>query len=77
MTFAKNLFASKSQCSEFLTITEVATMLRKSVSSVHKLWPQWVARYGLRPIQYGGSPKDRLLFRKVEIEAMLEQWRVQ
>ncbi len=61
---------------DLLTIAEVAELLRKSKSVVHKRWPRWVAEYGLRPIRFGGSPRGRLLFSRAEIEAMLEQWRI-
>ncbi len=62
---------------EWLTVNDLAVFVRKSRSSVHKLWPIWVAQYGLRPVRYGGRKRGRLLFARSEVEAMLEQWRCQ
>ena len=63
--------------SEWLTIRDVARFVRKSPSSVHKLWPEWVAQYGLRPVRYGGRKRGRLLFARADVEVMLERWRCQ
>jgi hypothetical protein len=62
---------------EWLTIAELATLVRKSRSAVHKLWPGWATSYGLRPVRFGGRKKGRLLFEKREVLAMLEQWRIE
>ncbi len=60
---------------EWLTGHDLAAFVRKSRSSVHKLWPEWAAQYGLRPVRFGGRKKGRLLFARTEVEAMLERWR--
>ena len=64
------------QSDDLLTVKELATLIRKSRSAVHKLWPSWTAQYGLRPIRFNGRKRGRLLFAKSEVEAMIERWRV-
>jgi hypothetical protein len=60
---------------DWLTLSDVATLLKKSRSFVFKAWPEWVGR-GVRPVRIGGREKGRLLFRRAEIEQLLEHWRV-
>jgi hypothetical protein len=60
---------------DWLTLSEVAALLRKSRSYVFKAWPSWTT-YGVRPARIGGRTQGRLLFRRREVEALLEQWRV-
>jgi len=61
---------------QWLTVRELSETLRKSPSAIHKLWPVWAVRYGLRPARFGGSRRGRLLFDRIEIERMLEEWRI-
>lgn len=60
---------------QLLKLAEVAELLRKSKSYVFKAWPKWTA-HGVRPIRVGGTKQGRLLFRRTEIEQLLEQWQV-
>ena len=60
---------------DWLTVSDLAAFVRKSRSSVHKLWPVWATSYGLRPVRFGGRKRGRLLFARKEVEAMLERWR--
>ncbi len=61
---------------EWLTVSDLAVLVRKSRSAVHKLWPYWAAIYGLRPVRFGGRQRGRLLFARKEVDGMLEQWRI-
>ena len=61
---------------EWLTVAQVAAMLRKSRSFVHKAWPRWKVDGVVRPSRVGGTPRGRLLFRMSEVEEMLEKWQV-
>lgn len=56
-----------------LTPDDVATLLRQSRSFVFKAWRKWM-KYGIRPIRINRSKKGRLLFRKSEIDRLLDQW---
>ncbi len=66
---------SKSPESPYLTLPEVAVLLRKSRSSVQKTWPKWAA-WGVHPVRYQGSSKGRLLFDSRDVEKMLKHWSV-
>ena len=67
--------ASAQGIEEWLTVTQVAAMLRKSRSFIHKGWPKWV-KEGVKPVRVGGSPRVRLLFKRQDIDKLLESWRV-
>jgi hypothetical protein len=60
---------------EWLTVAQVAAMLRKSRSFVHKSWPKWTEE-GLAPVRVGGTPGGRLLFPASGVEKLLSRWRV-
>ena len=59
----------------WLTVDGVAKLLCRSRSVVHKQWPSWSA-YGVRPARYGARRRGRLMFKRSEIEAMIERWRI-
>ena len=61
--------------SPWLTVDGVAKLLCRSRSVVHKQWMSW-SIYGVRPARYGARRRGRLMFKRSEIEAMLEQWRI-
>lgn len=61
--------------SEFLTVGEVAKLLRRSRSLVYKTWPTW-AKQGAVPVRVGGGVKGGLLFRRCDIERLLSRWQV-
>jgi len=62
--------------SEYLTLEEVARLLRRSRSAVYKAWPAWI-RQGVAPIRVGGkADHGGLLFRRSDIEQLLNAWRV-
>ncbi len=56
-----------------LTPDDVAILLRQSRSFVFKAWRKWM-KYGIRPIRINRSKKGRLLFRKSDIDQLLEKW---
>ncbi len=60
---------------DWLTLAEVAGLLRLSRSFVFKNWPMWTS-YGVKPVRSGGRDRGRLLFRRSEVEQLLERWRV-
>ena len=63
------------QESPWLTVDGVAKLLCRSRSVVHKQWTSWIV-YGVKPARYGARRRGRLMFKRSEIEAMLEQWRI-
>lgn len=58
---------------ELLTPHDVAKVLRQSRSFVFKTWRKWM-KYGVRPIRINRSKKGHLLFRKSEIDRLLDRW---
>ncbi len=56
-----------------LTPDDVATLFRQSRSFVFKAWRKWM-KYGVRPIRINNSKKGRLLFRRSDIERLLDKW---
>ena len=65
------------QAAEWLSVSELAAFLKKSRSAVHKLWPGWTSRYGVRPVRFSGRKKGRLLFSRAEVEQMVDSWRIE
>lgn len=62
---------------EFLTVDEVAHLLRRSKSLVYKSWPAWITQ-GVAPIRIGGkADHGGLLFRRSDIERLLNAWQVE
>ena len=59
----------------WLTVDGVARLLCRSKSVVHKQWMSW-SIYGVKPARYGARRRGRLMFKRSEIEAMIERWRI-
>ena len=65
--------ANASKDEDLLTTAEVALIIRRSRFYVQTRWPQW-GRWGIYPIKVGGT--GRMLFRRSDIERLLNAWRV-
>lgn len=60
---------------EFLTTAEVASLIRRSRHYVQSRWPRW-SQWGVRPIRVGGKLFGGLLFRRADIERLIQSWQV-
>lgn len=57
----------------FLTLSEVAGLLRISPNYAKTQWPKWM-RSGVVPLRKDGT--GRLLFRRSQIMQMVDTWKV-
>ncbi len=75
---AKNFQINTTQKTQpnFITVNELAHMLRKSPSIVQKSWRGWVDKWGFSPIRFGGAKRGRLLFDVRDVDALLKKWSV-
>jgi len=76
MTVNQRQEANPSQSGPFITIAELAVMLKKSPSAIQKTWKTWVNVWGIRPIRFGGTKRGRLLFSARDVENLLAKWSV-
>lgn len=68
--------ADHSNPGPFITIAELAVMLKKSPSAIQKTWHSWVKVWGIRPLRFGGTKRGRLLFSIRDVENLLAKWSV-
>lgn len=59
---------------KFMTLGEVADLLRIKPRYAAKIWPDWV-REGVTPIRFNGNGR-KLLFKEKEIRRMINNWPV-
>ena len=61
---------------ELMTLKQVAEYLGISVDYARRTWVKWTD-HGVNPIRLNGKAKGALRFKKTEIIALVERWRVQ
>lgn len=65
----------RNQAPDLLTTEEVSRLIRRTRHYVQSRWREW-GRWGVAPVRVGGRPGGGLLFRRSDIERLLDAWRV-